>query len=402
MLDVAGGLRAPVGALYDAAFDPARWASAVAAVVGPLGPHTRACVLLERRPADYLWILPVGVAAAAVAAYAGCYARLDPMLPALHDAPEGAVVDAAEEVRAGGAGARRAFARSAFYAGFARPHDVRACVVGMAWRTAEFVAKLCCVRGRGAPPFDATERALVGRVLPHLRRALETARRLAGRDAERGAILGALDALTDAVLLTDADAHVVGANEAAAALLRSGAALAVERFADGAAGRLRAARPADTAALRDQIAAAAATATAGDARVDDLPARTLCLARPGRGPLVVTVTPVRRRPLAVGPFARDPDSHDRRSPTAVVFVTDPEARPGPAVADRLRATYGLTSAEATVAVAVSRGTGLRAIAGDRGVALATVRTQLLRAYAKTGSQNQASLAGLVAQFGRAH
>jgi DNA-binding CsgD family transcriptional regulator len=116
----------------------------------------------------------------------------------------------------------------------------------------------------------------------------------------------------------------------------------------------------------------------------------------------VTVTPVRRRPLAVGPFARDPDSHDRRPPTAVVFVTDPEARPGPAVADRLRATYGLTSAEATVAVAVSRGTGLRAIAGDRGVALATVRTQLLRAYAKTGSQNQASLAGLVAQFGRAH
>lgn len=400
--DARAALAARVGALYDAAFDPARWPSAVAGVIDALGSATRGCVFIERRPADYLWILPAGVSPQAVAAYAAHYADLDPLLPALRDAPAGAVLDL-DAVQP-----RAALEASAYYAGYARPHDVHACLAGVAWRTADFVVKLYCVRGRDAPPFRAADRAAVASLLPHLQRALRTARRLARLDAERGAILGALDVLADAVVLTDADGRIIDANRAAAALLGAGDVLAVERLADGGAGRIRAARPADTAALRHLIATVAgapgdwaspgrsggcADLTAGTA------GGTLRLARPGRGPLSVAVTPVRRRPAVPGPFARETGDGARCRPAAVLFVTDPEARPAGAVVERLRATYGLTPAEADVAVAVSRGAGLRAIATDRGVGLATVRSQLLHVYAKTGIQNQAGLSGLVVRFG---
>lgn len=60
---------------------------------------------------------------------------------------------------------------------------------------------------------------------------------------------------------------------------------------------------------------------------------------------------------------------------ALNLVVDPDRAP-PTAAAQLRQLYGLTHAEAEVAVAAVRGEGLSAIAADLGVSLATARTHL--------------------------
>jgi len=61
----------------------------------------------------------------------------------------------------------------------------------------------------------------------------------------------------------------------------------------------------------------------------------------------------------------------------------------------LRVAFGLTAAEARVAVKVARGQPLRRIATDLGVSYHTVRAHLRQCFAKTGARRQSALAALV-------
>jgi DNA-binding CsgD family transcriptional regulator len=65
----------------------------------------------------------------------------------------------------------------------------------------------------------------------------------------------------------------------------------------------------------------------------------------------------------------------------------------------LRARYGLTHAEAALAVEICAGDGLQAAANRRGVSLATARTHLARVFQKTGVGRQAELVRLIMQRG---
>ena len=79
-------------------------------------------------------------------------------------------------------------------------------------------------------------------------------------------------------------------------------------------------------------------------------------------------------------------------------MSDPEA---PADAAALRAAFGLTAAEARLAVLVGAGTGLPEAAARLGVSRETARTHLARCFDKTGVRSQAALARLVAGLPRA-
>jgi DNA-binding CsgD family transcriptional regulator len=125
----------------------------------------------------------------------------------------------------------------------------------------------------------------------------------------------------------------------------------------------------------------------------------MALVRPSGGTaLAMAVAPLsHQRPAAAAWI--DGLGRDAARATAVVFVADPAAGGDRATAgERLRAIYGLTPAEAEVAVAVAGGEGLRAVAAGQGVALATVRTQAQQAYRKTGVRGQAGLARVVGQI----
>jgi DNA-binding CsgD family transcriptional regulator len=67
-----------------------------------------------------------------------------------------------------------------------------------------------------------------------------------------------------------------------------------------------------------------------------------------------------------------------------VFIIDPETRASVA-AEHLRQLYGLTAAEAAVAVEAVRGGGVAGISASLRISRSTVRTHLIRIFEKTGT-----------------
>ena len=72
-----------------------------------------------------------------------------------------------------------------------------------------------------------------------------------------------------------------------------------------------------------------------------------------------------------------------------------EAGVGSEAAHFLRSLYGLTRAEAEIAVRIADGVGPAGIAGERGVSVATVRAQVKALAAKLGCARQSEIAALV-------
>jgi DNA-binding CsgD family transcriptional regulator len=74
-----------------------------------------------------------------------------------------------------------------------------------------------------------------------------------------------------------------------------------------------------------------------------------------------------------------------------VAVAKPEEGRRRLSEEMVASVYGLTAAEAAVAVALARGEDVREIARRRGVSTETVRGQLKAVLAKTGCSRQADL-----------
>jgi DNA-binding CsgD family transcriptional regulator len=110
------------------------------------------------------------------------------------------------------------------------------------------------------------------------------------------------------------------------------------------------------------------------------------------GLLTILVSSVRGRDI--GRFA------DLGMPDAAVllFIVDPANRAGIPVGWIVDA-YGLTPAEARVALATSSGLTIPETALQLGVSTNTVKTHLRKVFAKTGTSRQAELARLIASIG---
>lgn len=188
--------------------------------------------------------------------------------------------------------------------------------------------------------------------------------------------VAALDQLEIGVVLVDRAGRPCFVNASAELTLREGDGLTL-----GAAG-LAAGSPSDTRALHELIGAA----TLGEV-VNRRSAWRLSLARPSM-----------RRPLGVRAAALDGAVAERgwstAIPSAALFIADPERNrrvdPQP-----LTASYGLTQREAGIAALLAEGASIATIAAALGIAVASARSYLKRAYAKTGTGGQAALVALV-------
>lgn len=78
-------------------------------------------------------------------------------------------------------------------------------------------------------------------------------------------------------------------------------------------------------------------------------------------------------------------------PSGILLGPDPS----PSVEARLRTLYGLTAAEARVAVRIGRGLSPKEIASELGSSWYTVRSQLRHVFEKTDKRTQSALARLV-------
>jgi DNA-binding CsgD family transcriptional regulator/tetratricopeptide (TPR) repeat protein len=191
-----------------------------------------------------------------------------------------------------------------------------------------------------------------------------------GGAAVRPAAEGGLERVPLGVLLLDAEQRVLQVNRRALAIVAEADGVRID------AGRL----------------------CTGDAHGDLLLQRVLCAVAEepaGAGSYLALLRPSGRRPLGALITAPDPRSFDGvAGAVAAVYLTDPE-RPSPPLYDAVIGLYGLTAAEARLAVLLATGVRVDAAAAQLGISVHTARTQLKRTLRKTETHRQADLVRLL-------
>jgi DNA-binding CsgD family transcriptional regulator len=184
----------------------------------------------------------------------------------------------------------------------------------------------------------------------------------------------ALDRLSEGVLFVDVNGSITLANRSAENLFAAEAGL---RQRDGI---LEGNVHSDTLALHSLIA------KCGERSAIPSSGGNLSLSRgAGRSPLALMIAPI-LHPL--------PDWLVGKKPVAVIFVNDAERTPKPA-SRQLIEQFGLTRAEASLAIEILNGDGIQAAADRLSITRATARTHLARVFDKTGVRRQTELVRLL-------
>jgi DNA-binding CsgD family transcriptional regulator len=239
-----------------------------------------------------------------------------------------------------------------------------------------------CLSGRGT---DQTEQRvrLLDRLSPHLCRALDASLLLGSRADGHRQLSAVLDLMPNAAVLLDRHGRIAQTNTAADPLLRKSDGIAFD--ADGGL-QLVSAMPGErqalARALRDALVVASGLGT-----FLSVPVR---ISRPsGAAPLLVLAVPL---PRPLFPFLEL-----AAQARVLVVIVDPAAK-SRATISAVQAAYGLTAAEARVALLLASGVAGAQMPAMLGVTPATIKTHLRRCFEKTGTHSQVELSRLFTMF----
>ena len=263
-------------------------------------------------------------------------------------------------------------ARSEFDADWMRPHQMDD---GLFVRLTNGSMPTCFLVAapKRSEPFDTAERVkLMSALVPHLQQALRTQGHL--KDFAQGAsdIARAVDSVRHGIAVVGAGSVVIHMNSAAERILKCGDGLCIR------SGSVEASSACTNAELRRSIAAALLEQEAGPRGGNSF----LCRRPSGKRPYVVHVLPF------------SPTTENMPAARALIVLVDPEQQREPST-HLLRRVYGLTNAEADVALRVLRGDGLKPICEELSLSMATVKTHLQHVFDKTDTHRQAELVRLL-------
>lgn len=266
-----------------------------------------------------------------------------------------------------------------FYADFVAPLDLKYFISGHILGTPDHAGVFAAQRSPSQGHAGDEEIDLVRRLIPHMRHAFDTRVRLARTDLRRrGGLHGGSD-LSEAMFLVDRHGRVLQENSAAADLLSAH---------DGVTAASRILNFTDPAAAV-KFSGALAGLTLRQGQEIDMDGRGFAARRPsGARPYIVAV-----RALPVVDDFADALIGAR----AIVFIRDPQSYSA-LDGDLLTESYGLSQAEADLAVSLDLGRTLADIAERRGVSITTVRTQLYALMAKLDVNRQTDLVRLLRQY----
>jgi len=262
---------------------------------------------------------------------------------------------------------------SAFYDEVLRPQNVaHNGMMALAARD-DFRAAFNICRSAQQGPLGPDETRILESLTPHLRRSMLLGFRLDGyRNLQRLAF-DALDQLADGVVILDRRSHVIFANTAARTYEASG----VLDFR----GRMSLVRRSQR--LTDLI---------GEA-LQGKPGGCMSVPRDDHGQrLTIIVSSIRGKDI--GRFA----DAALKDAAVLLFVIDPANRKSVSLTS-LRDAYGLTLAEARVALASVSGNTMTETASLLALSPNTVKTHLRHVFAKTDTSRQAELSALIASIG---
>jgi DNA-binding CsgD family transcriptional regulator/PAS domain-containing protein len=265
--------------------------------------------------------------------------------------------------------AKDVLVRSEFYNDFLLPQDVgSAMMIRLAKRGSE-IANINIGRSPQHHQFDGAEIELANSFHPHLIRAFNLGRKLAGTRQAEEDLQHTLDRSPHGLFLLDAMGVIRQVNKAGEALLRIPGGLQLNE------GRLVTHSQSQTRKLLGLVACAASPSGAGGSMALDV--------APGRLPISLTIAPLTE---AGSPYLR--------GRTVLVCATDLEA--GTNLPEKqLRELFGLTPAETRLALALLEGVPVREAAGRFGTSQNTTRSQLARIFDKTGTNRQSDLVRLL-------
>jgi DNA-binding CsgD family transcriptional regulator/PAS domain-containing protein len=362
-------LASVIATIYEAGVDFDRWPQALARVTEALG-GASASLVRQGATHEDCWGFGHRVEEGWDQRYFEHFHSVNPLWGRTWLAPAGSVHTDTMVVP------RDDLARTEFFQDFLTPQGVGGMLNAVVLMEAGRQTILTVHSGR---EIEEAQLALYRLMTPHLQRAMELNVQLARSEISRAGAEAVVDRLDQGVLFVDAGARVIFANRSAEAMLAAGMGL---RQSDGV---LHGATLSETAALHAAIGICAGAAPAA------APPSFVPLSRgDGRRPLSVRVAPA-----SPGVF---PPWLGGWRPIAMLCITDPELNPTPA-ADELRMRYGLTRAQAALAVEILAGDGVQAAADRLSITRATARTHLAQIFEKTGTQRQSELVRLLMNSG---
>ena len=360
------------GDIYDAALKPTLWIDVLAK-----------CAQFVGGPAAMLVSRDTAHPTRSVAYYSGFdphfkqlvlekYVKMNPLLMGRAFAKIGEPVAITDIVRNDELLQERA------YREWARPQGLVDVLNAALDKSATSAAVLCVFRHERDGRVDDTMRRRMRLIIPHIRRAVLIGRVIRLQAAEAATFADTLDGISAGMFLVDARGRIIHANT-------SGHAMLAERSLLHSAGGKLAANDAGAEQALHEVFLAAGS---GDAAVGTKGIAVPLINRDGERYVAHVL------PLTSGARRRAGASY---AAAAALFVHK-AALEMPSPPEAIARTFKLTPSELRVLLAIVEVGGVPETAEALGIGPGTVKTHLLRVFAKTGTSRQAELVKLVAGF----
>lgn len=362
-------------AIYAAATDASRWPDAFAQIVRLLGGNSGMIFSHQATPEQQgIWV-PYRLADEDLKRYAERYHAFDIWMQRALKLQEAGAFVPGNVMTSDELLPRKEFLASVFYREFLALHDVCDLLASMLHGGSEPDIPLVHVaihRPKSAPLFGEAEKELLAALIPHLQEATRIGFRLGALEQQVGVTQAAVETLSPALVLLNAQGTVVFANGRAQAILAANDRLRM------VAGRL-------VVEVKQQARLDALLKTSSSQET------MLGITRPSGIPnLWLIRVPIPRNGKSVP---------DARRPAVALMIHDSS------VIDKIdlkgfAKVHGLTPAEARVMDLLLEHGAPSLIADELGVTLHTVRCQLRAIREKTGARRQAEMVRMLMSWPR--
>ena len=359
--------RRTISNIYDAALAPDLWPAALQSVMDEAGAVGAGYSLFNKRTERVEWLSQSGPLVGREADYFSHYHALDHYRPILEVLPAGRWLWISECLP------ETVLRHDEWYNDYLLRAGIDDALSARLFESASHVVVFGVSHGNDRAPFTAADTAALQELLEPLAKAARLHTELGSLGWEPAIALRALDQLAAAVIVADSDGRVIQANRAAERVLQRGDGLTVRD------GKLGALHVFDSERFDASIAAAAAEQKTGAAI-----GRMRIRRHDGHPPYMLTVAPLGADLALYG-----------RSLALIVFGDPDEKTPSER---ELAEFFRLSPAESRLAVALLAGKKLVEIAGDFGVQITTLRTQLSSILRKTGVTRQVDLIRLLSNI----